>query len=59
MSRLKWGTGYLKGENTADEDQNDEDQADVAEGGDLVLVREVFGLQKEKDVGGVPRQRHA
>lgn len=59
VSRLKSGTGYLEGENTADEEQNDEDQADVAESGDLILVREVFRLRREKDVGGVPRQCHA
>lgn len=35
---------YLEAEDTADEEQNDEDQADVAESSDLILVWEVVRL---------------
>lgn len=43
---------YLEAEDTADEEENEEDQADVAENRDLVLVREVIRLQRKKDGGG-------
>lgn len=37
---------HLEAENTADEEQHDEDQAHVAEGGNLLFVGEVIRLQK-------------
>lgn len=48
--RTRRGSGetYLEAENTADEEQDDEDQADVAESSDLVLVREVIRLRGDQ-----------
>lgn len=40
---------YLEAQNAADEEQNEEDQADVAESGDLVLVGEVIRLQRKEE----------
>lgn len=48
---------YLEAENTADEDQHDEDQAHVTEGGDLLLVWEVIRLQRRGRGGGGGQQR--
>lgn len=38
---------YLEAKNAADEEQNDEDQAHVAESSDLLFVGEVIRLQRE------------
>lgn len=41
---LKQKKHHLEAENTADEEQHDEDQAHVAEGGNLLFVGEVIRL---------------
>lgn len=52
LTGRKLATCYLEAEDTADEEQNEEHQAEVAESSDLVLVGEVIRLQRKKDGGG-------